>query len=108
MQDLKVGLCISQYYQQDYSWFPSLKKNYPNVLSQTSPARFVFESDLVNIEGKENGENNFFSCSKHKLPCFTIKNKKIYICPFSAHIEHFCNRFDIDIPEHPSDYLDLT
>lgn len=103
-----VSFCVSQYYEQDYGWLPEIKARYPGLLSLESKARFVFDSDLVNVDGTENGKENFFSCSKHKLPCFTIKNKKIYICPFSAHIEHFCDRFNVSIPEHPSDYLDLT
>lgn len=64
---------------------------------------------LVDIEGTQDNFNNFFNCVKHKLPCLTLKNNQLYICPFAAHLEHFCKKTNINIPlQKDVDYLEIT
>ena len=40
-----------------------------------------------------------FNCVNHKLPCFTLRDKKLYICPFSAHLHIYCEKANITIKE---------
>lgn len=104
------GFLVSEYYGMDYARVHEYMQDdrYSHLFTEKNVTRFLFSSDLVNLEGSEDAEHNFFNCSKHKLPCFTLKNKKIYICPFSAHIEHFCKKFNKNIPDPPENYIDLT
>ena len=63
---------------------------------------------LVDPEGSQDYVNNFFNCYKYKLPCFTLKNNRLYICPFSAHIEHFDKKLNNNIPlVEGIDYLNI-
>jgi hypothetical protein len=70
-------------------------------------SRAYFMNTLIDLNGTQDKDFNFNNCSKYKLPCFTLKDYKIYICPFSAHLNIFKNKFNIDIPESKNDYLDL-
>lgn len=50
----------------------------------------------------------FFKNCHHQLPCFTLRDYKIYECPFAAHIIAFKKKFNVDIPEIEGiDYLNL-
>lgn len=71
--------------------------------------RIISKQTLVNLPGSLNKHFNFFNCTNHKLPCLTAKDNKLYICPFCAHVEHFCKSAKILIPEEENiDYLDIT
>lgn len=69
--------------------------------------RLHFGVPIVNIEGTED-PLQFYDCAKAILPDFTIKNYKMYKCPFSCCVHHItdCNP-DIIIPEEENDYLDI-
>lgn len=70
--------------------------------------RASFIQTLVDINGSQDAEKNFYHNCHHQLPCFTLKDYKIYECPFAAHIDHFCKKFNIDIPLiENNDYLPL-
>lgn len=68
-------------------------------LGKVFNTRILSKSTIVEPCGSLDGFDNFFNCIDHKLPCFTLKNKKLYICPFSAHLEHYCKKANITIPE---------
>ena len=70
--------------------------------------RVSFDQTLVDINGTQDKEDNFFHRCHHQLPCFTLRDYKIYECPFAAHITAFKKKFNIDIPEiENDDYLNL-
>ena len=43
-----------------------------------------------------------------KKPCLTLKDYKIYECPFAAHFDHFCKCSNMENPLVEGDYLDLN
>lgn len=61
--------------------------------------RILSKATLVEPSGLLNGFDNFFNCVNHKLPCFTLRDKKLYICPFSAHLHIYCEKANISIKE---------
>ena len=64
------------------------------------------EQILVDKIGQQDKNFNFYNCSHYSLPCLTIKNSKLYVCPFAAHIEHYCKKASCVIPEIEGiDYL---
>lgn len=77
-------------------------------LGRMNNTRVVSRQTLVEPKGFYSKEDNFYNCHNHKLPCLTIKNSKLYICPFCAHVEHYCKKAkcEMNIVEG-IDYLDL-
>lgn len=70
--------------------------------------KILFRQTLVNNLGILDKNYNFFNCTNHKLPCLTLKNNKLYICPFCAHVEHYCKKVNYKIKEVEGiDYLNL-
>ena len=70
--------------------------------------RESFLQTLVDINGTQDMEKNFFYHCHHQLPCFTLQDYKIFECPFAAHIRHFIKKFNSNIPLIENvDYLDL-
>lgn len=68
----------------------------------------AFYQTLVDPTGSQDPNQFFRAGCHHRLPCFTLRDYKVYECPFSAHLEIFCKKFNIDIPDiEDSDYLDL-
>ena len=77
------------------------------VLRQ-SFSRMVFMQPAVDIYGLQDPEYSFYETCHVKKPCLTLKNYKIYECPWSAHLNNFCDFAGIDIPEiEGDDYLNL-
>ncbi len=77
------------------------------VLRQ-SFSRMAFMQPAVDIYGTQDAEYQFYNECHVKKPCLTLKNYKIYECPWSAHLNNFCNFVNIEIPEiKDDDYLDL-
>ena len=60
--------------------------------------RIISKQTLVQPYGDLDAHFNFFNCVNHKLPCFTLKNHKLFICPFSAHINLYCEYTNEKIP----------
>ena len=70
--------------------------------------RESFSQTLVDVTGSQDMEQSFFKNCHHQLPCFTLKDFKIYECPFAAHISAFKKKFNVDIPDIEGvDYLSL-
>lgn len=103
---LNIRITIATYnikYNED-----QIKEVLSMPLGEKSWGRESFTQTLVDVEGKQDKEKSFFKNCHHQLPCFTLKNYKIYECPFAAHIEHFSKKFNINIPEIKNeDYLEL-
>lgn len=97
-----INFNFSSYYNKTkYNEIEKLKP-----LGRVYNTRILSKQTLVEPSGSLDPHNNFFNCILHKLPCFTLKNNKLYICPFTAHLEHFCKKFNEHIPEIPwDDYL---
>lgn len=106
MEDLNIMVTVALYdieYNQDH-----LEQVTSMPLGGISWGRMTFDQTLVDITGSQDANRNFFHACHHQLPCFTIKDYKIYECPFAAHINQFKKRFNIDIPDiEDVDYLDL-
>ena len=69
--------------------------------------RLTMNQTMVDPSGNQDGENSFFNCGNYQLPCFQLKDYKLYICPFAAYINNYCKKFNISIPEDKDDYLDI-
>lgn len=66
-------------------------------LVQNINTRVAFGETLINLK-PENGEYNFYNCTHYNLPCLTVKNQRLYFCPFSAYVHQFTNKYHLDIP----------
>ena len=78
-------------------------------LGRMNNTRVLSRQTLVEPKGFYPKEDNFYNCRNHKLPCLTIKNSKLYICPFCAHVEHYCKKTNCNIKIIEGiDYLDLN
>lgn len=78
-----------------------------NIKINYSQNRMHFGIPIVNPQGTED-PNQFYKCAKAILPDFTIRDYKMYKCPFAccSHRITDCNP-DIVIPEEANDYLDI-
>ena len=102
--DLNIQFTFSSY--MNYTKLDKIKDLQP--FGKVFNTRILSKSTLVEPEGTLNGFNNFFNCIDHKLPCFTLKDFKLYICPFSAHLNIYCKKANISIQEIEwEDYLPI-
>lgn len=106
-EQLEITITIAQYNilynNNDLKTVLSKKRN------SFSWGRESFLQTLVDINGSQDPEQNFFHHCHHQLPCFTLQNYKIFECPFAAHIRHFIKKFNSNIQLIPNiDYLDLN
>ena len=62
---------------------------------------------MVDPKGEQPGQEQFFHCGNHQLPCIQIKDYKLYLCPFAAYVDNYSKKFNIDIPKDETDYLDI-
>lgn len=77
-------------------------------LGRVFNTRILSKQTLVEPSGSLNGHFNFFNCANHKLPCFTLKDYKLFICPFAAHINIYNENLGENIPLIKNDdYLDI-
>lgn len=91
--------------------------SYPGYTDSKSVQKFRWEyfnsrnlmhQTLVDESGSQNKENNYFYCGNYTLPCFTLKDYKLYICPFSAHLPLYTQRTGLNIKTIPNiDYIDI-
>lgn len=93
---LKADICFtfSSYYQA--TKIEEIKKLAP--LGRIYNTRILSKQTLVEPYGDLDSHYNFFNCVNHKLPCFTLKDHKLFICPFSAHINIYCAHTKENIP----------
>ena len=91
LEELNIHISISKYPNQDYKDFSNNKNiSYLND-------RFFFDQTLVDPLGKQDNKTRIYSCP-NRIPCFTLKDFKIYFCQFGADINNFCNYFFNQIP----------
>ncbi len=102
LKKLDVLTSISQYPVQKYKQFP--QGRYYSYLNN----RFFFCQTRVNLQGTEDSTTRPFSCP-NRIPCFTLKDYKIFFCQFGAHINNFCKYFHKQIPLiENKDFIKLT
>ena len=90
--DLNINFFVTKYPKQNYSNLYNQKQKFSNIQIKEN-VQYLFSSSLIDLNGKS--ENKY--CQKYKLPCLTLKNYKIFICPFSAHLDIYCNKKNIRI-----------
>lgn len=102
LKKLDILTSISQYPVQKYKQFP--QGRYYSYLNN----RFFFCQTRVNLQGTEDPTTRPFSCP-NRIPCFTLKDYKIFFCQFGAHINNFCKYFHKQIPLiENKDFIKLT
>lgn len=69
--------------------------------------RLFMRQQLVNENGDTDPIKAYYQYCPHEIPCFTLKDYKIYICPFSAFLDIYCKKYNLNIPEEDKDYLQL-
>lgn len=85
----------------DFEKINELKLHYFN-------SRSLMHQTLVDESGQQDKEFNFFHCGNYTLPCFTLKDFKLYICPFSAHFALYSQKSGFIYNEQENiDYLDV-
>ena len=67
--------------------------------------RPIMLESIVNENGKENYIDNFYNCGHHLIPCLTLKQDKMFLCPFAAHVRHYFNKANKPYPIQEQDYL---
>lgn len=105
-KELNIHFIFTPYYNKT-----NLKeiKNLNKDIYSIHYNRILSKELIINKNGNENSYENFFNCKNYKIPCFTVKNNKLYICPCSAHIEHFCKKEHFKIIEQENiDFLYLS
>ena len=100
-----VHFCITPYPNVKYSETTQKLINGENMGHLAS--RLFFVSTNIDLKRKNKSRENYLKCPKYKLPCYFIKNYKIYICPFSG-CSHIINqKFGTNIQVREGDYVDL-
>lgn len=70
-------------------------------------SRLFFVSTNIDLIPTDTAQHNYKSCPKYSLPCYFIKNYKIYICPFSGCVHIFNKKFNLNLEVKETDYIDL-
>lgn len=96
-----VSITISKYPIINYS---TLQKN-PRILNYH--IRNNFDKTTINKNGTED-INNFYNCYRDNKYYFTLKDYKIYYCPFAAYVNNYNQYFEQSIPIDSTDFLDLN
>lgn len=106
-RDLKVGFMLSVYPNNfDYEKLMEECKE-TNLQAYLRPSEILFRMPIVNPYGTEDKEQ-FYTCTKTQPPVFTIRDYKLYKCPFCCCIDNITNvNKNIVIPETENDYLDV-
>lgn len=111
-KELKIDFNFCSYPSYtDADGIKQLSKNYETDNAQFNyfNTRHISRQTLVDITGSQDADQNFFHCTIHKLPCFTLRDFKLFICPFSAHLHLYESKKGITIPlVKDIDYLDIN
>lgn len=76
-------------------------------LGHYNNTRIFMMQTIVDEEGNGSYIDNFFNCCRHQIPCLTLKDYKLYMCPFAAHVEHYFKKCGKPAPEHEGDFIDI-
>lgn len=69
-------------------------------------SRLMYRHPKIDDNGQQN-KNNYYNCCAHVLPCFIIRDKKLFICPFSSTIHNYNKKYNLNIEYQQGDYIDL-
>lgn len=79
-----------------------------NISAPMFATRSILHQVLVDESGQQDADYNFYNCNKYRLPCLTLRDSKIFICPFIAHLHHYMNKANINYELQKNvDYLDI-
>lgn len=96
-----ISITISKYPTINYSTL----QNNSRILNYH--IRNDFDKTTINKNGTED-INNFYKCNRDNKYYFTLKDYKIYYCPFAAYINNYNQYFGQSIPIDFTDFLDLN
>lgn len=102
---INVGFSICSYPGQTN--IDEVKYIEDHQLGNYNNTRIFMMQTIVNEEGTENYIDNFFNCCRHEIPCLTLKDYRLYICPFAAHVNHYFEKCGKTTPECSKDYIDI-
>lgn len=101
-----VRLCITPYPKVKYT--ECAEKMLKSGEIGNLASRLFFMTTHLNLKKTETSKSyNYKNCAKYKLPCYFVKNYKVYICPFSGCSHILDEKFGINIQPREGDYLDL-
>ena len=93
---------------------------YPDYTKQNDIIEFMEDYDNLDIlevriamneslvaTTQQDADFNFYNCTHHAIPCFSVKNKRLYICPFSTHVNRFSDANNLNIPDDDLNSLAL-
>ena len=102
----RAHLSITPYPKVEYPEYAKKMMNYGEINNLAS--RLFFVSTNIDLIPTQSAEYNYQRCSKYKLPCYFVKNYKVFICPFSGCAHILNERFGTKIELQEGDYLDLN
>lgn len=102
----KVNYVITMYSCCQYKELQRAIDNNAEHL-QLLKKRMFFEWPRINLLGDSDKLYNYSHCTHYVLPCFTIRNKKLYMCPQAATLDIFYNKFNGECPLQLGDYIPL-
>lgn len=107
LKTLDIGFMISTYPNNfDYEKLLNDCKN-EGLRCNVCTSEIVFRMPIINIEGTED-KTQYYTCGKTQPPVFTIKDYKIYKCPFVCCVGNITNiNKNINIPETEKDFLNI-
>lgn len=106
-QENHIHFLISRYKNLKYNE-EKLKQIKKLNIGGDNVTRPIFLQTLVDVSGSQDQEKAFNYNCQVKKPCLTLKDYKIYECPFAAHYHIFSNCFNLENPIIKEDYLDLN
>ena len=105
-QNNQINFNISRYKNIEYD-LNKLDLIVKKGLGTSGVTRPTFMQTLVDINGMQDASIMFNEKCQVKKPCLTLKDYKIFECPFAAHFNVFANCFNIKDPLKQGDFLDL-
>lgn len=106
-QDLRISFGICDY--PGYTNKDQVQQAIDAGVAGYVNTRLLMYGSLVNRpDCTEDPILNFYNCSHHMLPCFTVKEDKLFLCPFASHSEHYFNKCKQNYPITQFDYLNIA
>ena len=103
--DMDIMFDITAY--SNYTNYKEVEECQEYGIAFNHQERLFMRQQLVNENGNTDPVKAYYQYCPHEIPCFTLKNYKIYICPFSAFLDIYCKKYNLNIPEEEKDYLQL-
>lgn len=103
--DMDIMFDITAY--SNYTNYEEVEECQEYGIAFNHQERLFMRQQLVNENGDTDPAKAYYQYCPHEIPCFTLKNYKIYICPFSAFLDIYCKKYNLNIPEEEEDYLRL-